>query len=100
MKNNLSDLNDQLFAMLETLANDEELEDTKKLEQTLKRASAMTKISGQIIKIANVQVSALNTAERCGLLNNEMPALIATKDSKAEKQLGEQTKKKLLEGLA
>ena len=99
MKNNLSDLNNQLFAMLETLGNDEELQDAEKLEATLKRAKAMTQISGQIIKIANTQVAAIKTAESCGLLNMDLPALISTKDSKAEKKLEEQHKKRLLEGV-
>ena len=34
--------------------------------------------------VARVQVSAIKTAEACGLLNKDMPALIATKDSGTE----------------
>ena len=90
MQNNLSDLNNHLFAMLEQLGNDEEMTDPKKLESTLARANGMS---------ASLQVSALNTAERCGLLNEEMPALIATKDSASNKLSAEKQRQKLLEAV-
>lgn len=99
MQNNLSDLNNHLFAMLEQLGNDEEMTDPKKLESTLARANGMCKISSQILKTASLQVSALNTAERCGLLNDEMPALIATKDSASNKLSAEKQRQKLLEAV-
>jgi hypothetical protein len=86
MKNNLSDLNNQLFEMLEKLQDDDEMEDKEQAERTLKRARAMCQVSSQILNIARVQVSAIKAAEECGLLNEDMPALIATKDSKADKQ--------------
>lgn len=82
MKNNLSDLNNHLFATLELLESDEL--DDKQLEKELKRASTVCKVSSQILKVASVQISAIKTAEACGLLNKDMPALLATKDSVTE----------------
>lgn len=94
MKNNLSDLNNHLFAMLEVLEN-EEL-DEESLEKELKRAKAVVSVSSQILNVARVQVSAIKTAESCGLLNKDMPALIATKDSKAEQAAKSETNLKLI----
>ena len=82
MKNNLSDLNNHLFSMLETIEDDEMTD--KRLEKELKKAQAICSISSQILKVANVQLSAIKTAEQSGLLNKEMPALLATKDSANE----------------
>ena len=84
MKNNLSDLNNHLFSMLELLENDEEMDDSKKLDKAIKRSKAVCSVSTQILKVASVQISAIKTAEACGLLNKDMPALIATKDSRTE----------------
>ena len=93
MQNNLSDLNNRLFAQLELLERDELGE--KDLDLELKKAKAITQISSQILNIARLQIAAINTAEECGLCNKDMPALIATKDSKSMEQ--ERTRK-LLEG--
>ena len=82
MKNNLADLNNHLFSMLETLEDDEMTD--KQLEKELKKAQTICSISSQILKVASVQVSAIKTAEQCGLLNKDMPALLATKDSANE----------------
>ncbi len=82
MKNNLSDLNNYLFSMLETIEDDNIT--NKRLEKELKKAQAICSISSQILKVASVQVSAIKTAEQCGLLNKDMPALLATKDSANE----------------
>ena len=82
MKNNLSDLNNHLFSMLETLEDDKMTD--KRLEKELKKAQTICSISSQILKVASVQVSAIKTAEQCGLLNKDMPALLATKDSANE----------------
>ena len=82
MKNNLSDLNNYLFSTLDTIEDDEMTD--KQLEKELKKAQAICSISSQILKVASVQVSAIKTAEQCGLLNKDMPALLATKDSANE----------------
>lgn len=84
MKNNLADLNNHLFSMLEELEDDELDQDTQKLENTLKKARAISSVSSQILKVANVQIQAIKTMENCNLLNKDMPALLAIKDSSAE----------------
>ena len=84
MKNNLADLNNHLFAMLEELEDDGLEKDPQQLEKTLKKARAISSISSQILKVANVQVQAIKTMENCGLVNNDMPALLAIKDSSAK----------------
>lgn len=91
MQNNLSDLNNHLFSQLELLENGELSE--KELDLELKKAKAITQISSQILNVARLQIAAINTAESCGLCNKDMPALIATKDSRTEKEL---QKKQLL----
>lgn len=94
MQNNLSDLNNHLFAQLELLSSGE-LSD-KELEKEIQKSKAMTSISSQILKIASVQISAIKTAEQCGLMNNDMPSLIATKDSKAAEAERKKAKTQLL----
>lgn len=84
MKNNLADLNNHLFSMLEELEDDDLEKDPQQLEKTLKKARAISSISSQILKVANVQVQAIKTMENCGLVNNDMPALLAIKDSSSE----------------
>ena len=84
MKNNLADLNNHLFSMLEELEDDDLEKDPQQLEKTLKKARAISSVSSQILKVANVQIQALKTMENCGLVNNDMPALLAIKDSSAE----------------
>lgn len=79
MRTNLSDLNDHLFATLEALEN-EELDEAG-LEREIKRAEAVSRICTQILHVANTQMSAIKTAESCGLLNKDMPSLLAIKDS-------------------
>lgn len=81
MKNNLSDLNNHLFEQLELLSSGELSKE--ELEKEIKKTKAMTSISSQILKVASIQISAIKTAESCGLLNKELPSLIATKDSEA-----------------
>lgn len=84
MKNNLADLNNHLFSMLEELEDDDLEKDPQQLEKTLKKARAISSVSSQILKVANVQIQALKTMENCGLVNNDMPALLAIKDSSTE----------------
>lgn len=85
-KNNLSDLNNHLFEMIENLGDDEIMQDPEQAKKLIERSKAMCQVSSQILNIARVQVQAIKTAESCGLLNSDMPALIATKDSKAAKE--------------
>ena len=84
MKNNLADLNNHLFQMLEDLQDDDLEKDPEQFEKTLKKAHAVSSVASQILKVADVQVKAIKTMENCGLVNKEMPALLAIKDSSAE----------------
>lgn len=94
MQNNLSDLNNHLFAQLELL-NSGELSN-EELEKEIKKTKAITSISSQILKVASIQISAIKTAESCGLMNNDMPSLIATKDSKEAETERKKAKNQLL----
>ncbi len=94
MQNNLSDLNNHLFAQLELLNNGEL--SNEELEKEIKKTKAMTSISSQILKVASIQISAIKTAKQCGLMNQDMPSLIATKDSKNAELEKEKAKMKLL----
>ena len=76
--------------MLEVFEDDEMTD--KQLEKELKKAQAICSISSQILKVASIQISAKKISEEYGLLNKDMPALIATKDSTNEIA----SKKKLL----
>ncbi len=77
MKNNLSDLGDHLFMMVERLG-DEDMS-SEELDREIGRARAMCDVAGQIISVASTQLKALNLAEEMGLRNAEMPALVAMK---------------------
>ena len=90
MQNNLSDLNNHLFATLENLLDDDILKDEKKLNLEIKRTTAITKVSTQILKTAQVQVNAIRTAKELGVLNQRLPALIKTKDSQEEEEKTQQ----------
>ena len=69
--------------MLEELNSDEQM-NQEDFDKLIKKAKAINSVSTQILKVANLQVLAIKTAENCGLLNKELPALIATKDSQSE----------------
>lgn len=86
MKNNLADLNNHLFAMLEEI---EEGGDPRELENSLKKARAMCDVSRQILSVANVQVKAMQLADRSGYRNDDLPALIAVKDSRQNQKKAE-----------
>lgn len=88
MKNNLSDLNNHLFAMLEELGDGDSAEASGRLDQLLKRARSMCDVSSQILRVADMQVKAVRMAEDIGMSNAELPALIAVKDSKKVSSAG------------
>lgn len=64
MKNTLGDLNNHLFAQLEKL-NDEELTG-EQLDIEIKRAEAISKISGQIISNGDLQFRAMKHMDEYG----------------------------------
>ena len=85
MKNNLSDLSNHLFAILETLNDDDVTGD--KLDETIRRAEASSDVADKIIRIAGAQIQAMKLVEENALPNGELPALIAVKDSEVQPRL-------------
>jgi hypothetical protein len=59
MKNKLADLNDHLFAQLERLSDEDLI--GEKLEEEVKRASAIVEVSDQIVGNAKIQLDAVKT---------------------------------------
>jgi len=82
MKNNLSDLNNHLFAQLERLG-DETLK-PEKLESEIERTKAITDVSKSIVSNAALQLSALKLkAEYNGLRTGDIPSnLIGSETAK------------------
>lgn len=74
MRNTLGDLNNHLFAELERLG-DEELTD-EELEKEIKRASAISNVSKNIIANANVILQATKFKENELMKNDEMPKML------------------------
>jgi len=95
MKNNLSDLNNHLFSMLEELDDEEKMMDDEVLERTIKKSKAVCSVSGQILHVASLQLSALKVAESCGYRNEDMPTLLENRDSRQS----ESSRRKLLENM-
>lgn len=68
MKNNLNSLNDYLFAEIERLEDDEELDsDPKKLDKEFKRAKAITGIGMTIVNNAKLILDARKYADEIGI---------------------------------
>ncbi|MBO7712233.1 MAG: hypothetical protein J6S85_01620 [Methanobrevibacter sp.] len=81
-RNNLADLNNHLFEMLEKLNDEDEMQDKEVMEREIAKAKAICQVSGQILDVARLQIAAIQTAESCNFLNKDMPALLAIKDSR------------------
>ena len=78
MRNNITDLNNHLFAELERLG-DEELSG-EDLDREIVRAKAISDVSKQIIDSARVSLEAASLqAEWGGRQNIEMPVMLETK---------------------
>lgn len=78
MRNNITDLNNHLFAELERLG-DEELSG-EDLDREIVRAKAISDVSKQIIDSARVSLEAVSLqAEWGGRQNIEMPVMLETK---------------------
>lgn len=80
MQNNLSDLNNRLFEMMDRLGDDDLSENELRL--LMKQSETMVKLSKSILNIASLQEKALVIAAEHGINQEEMPALIAVKDSR------------------
>ena len=74
MRNTLGDLNNHLFAELERLG-DEELTG-EELEKEIRRASAISTVSKNIIANANVILQAAKFKEVEMMKNDEMPKIL------------------------
>lgn len=74
MRNTLGDLNNHLFAELERLG-DEELTG-EELEKEIRRASAISTVSKNIIANANVILQATKFKEVELMKNDEMPKML------------------------
>lgn len=74
MKNNLTDLNNHLFAQLERLG-DEELND-EQLRTEIGRSEAIVRVSEQIVNNANLVFKARQAAEE-RIRGGQLPAMLA-----------------------
>lgn len=74
MRNTLGDLNNHLFAELERLG-DEELTG-EELDKEIRRASAISTVSKNIIANANVILQATKFKENELMKNDEMPKML------------------------
>lgn len=81
-QNNLSDMSNILFAQLETLGDNDAIQDEAALQKEIKRTESMVRVAKGIMDIASLQIQAIKVAESCGVMQADLPALIAIKDSK------------------
>jgi len=78
MKNTLIDLNNHLFEEMERL-NDDEL-NNEELDKEIRRAKAMTDISGQIIENAALGLNAEKLRAEYGNRNIHLPGMLENKN--------------------
>lgn len=71
----LTDMQEHLFEMAERLLDDEVCSDTEKLQAEINKADALVNIAAQVVQIKDVEnkqkqvnIQAMETAHRCGLL--------------------------------
>lgn len=74
MKNKLTDLNNYLFEQLERI-NDDDLT-SEQLNETIRKANTISKISETIIKNSELQLKAVNLAAEYGVINNTQVKLL------------------------
>ena len=86
MKNTLGDLNNHLFAQIERLG-DEDLQG-EALEQEIKRAEAVTKISGQIIANGSLLLKARQYYDENYNADSTIPELLTEGKKTAEQPEG------------
>ena len=78
MKNTLTDLGNHLFAQLERLS-DEELKE-EALEEEIKRAEAVSKISSEIIKNGELQYKVIKHMDEYGYdRKKQVPEMLGVK---------------------
>ena len=71
----LTDMQEHLFEMAERLLDDEVCSDTEKLQAEINKADALVNIAAQVVQIKDVEnkqkqvnIQAMETAHKCGLL--------------------------------
>jgi hypothetical protein len=74
MKNKLTDLNNYLFEQLERI-NDDDLT-SEQLNEAIRKANTISKISETIIKNSELQLKAVNLAAEYGVINNTQVKLL------------------------
>lgn len=85
MKNNLNSLNDYLFAEIERLEDDEELDsDPKKLDKEFKRAKAITGIGMTIVNNAKLILDARKYADEIGIDDEKEVLKLSHTDEKTK----------------
>lgn len=82
MKNKLSDLNDHLFAQIERLSDETLKRDVLELE--IKRATAVSLVSSQIIGGVKVKLDALKLIGKNGITKDNLPVLIESFNKEIE----------------
>lgn len=87
-RNKLNDLNDHLFAQLERLGDEDMSPD--QIEQEVKRADAIVKVSGQITGIAAQRLSAARLfAEHGSAILPMLPQVGESPNTSSPKQIDE-----------
>ena len=74
MKNKLTDLNNYLFEQLERI-NDDDLT-SEQLNEAIRKANTISKISETIIKNSELQLKTVNLAAEYGVINNTQVKLL------------------------
>lgn len=80
MRNNLSDLNNHLFAELERLSDEDLTED--ELEKEIKRAEAITGVAEQVINNADTVLKGVKIQNECGGITRDVPKFIGCSNEK------------------
>lgn len=96
MKNKMIDLHNALFAELEALQDEENFYDDdgnldkEKAELAIRKADAVNNVAGKIMDLARLQIDAVKTASRMGMVVNipETFGIEEVKDGNAWKALG------------
>ena len=81
MKNSLNDVNNYLFEQLESLTDDEELEEKGSLDRELKRAKAIAGLCSTIVSNAKLVLDAKKYADEIGA-NDEKEVLMLKENNR------------------
>ena len=79
MKNNITDLNNTLFAQIERLSDEDLINDPEKLNAEIHRTKAITAVAGSIIENAGVALKAAQVADELCNTNVHIPQFLESK---------------------